>query len=687
MGGTKKVRFQLVSMFALVILGTSAPIAMASIADIEGATITPSSTQAGGHPDWKVEIGFEDPTAATSPEWIVFERFPGWLNPLGVARCSSEDFATAECPPGSQVGLMTIKGTYEGTKQVLGTVPIYSLATSVTFGSLGFRVPLFDAPATSSLGLRPIDDGLTWKIGPLPEEAVISSLKAELWGVPADPAHDASRFPTGSLASPAGCPGIEGTGCMAGTASDQPLVPFTIHPTRCVDVEHTYIRAWSFPEEEHSFPAESGVTTPAGSGCKNLSFDPAFELDPTTSIANEFSGLDLQVTVPQALSPSAATPGELSGASFQLPEGFEFIREPPPGLAFCTEAQAGFFNLAEESCPANSKVGIASVDLSTTPGPLLGNIYLGTPGFYDSRLYFLTSNYGLRLKQVLKLKEDEVTGRWTASFVQPELPIESYELHVNGGEDGLFLTPIYCEDYPVPALFESWAGEALDRELQGSFTIDEGPGGAPCLGPASEVAVDLQPGTILADGLAESTAHLEVLDNNGTPIPGELLDLSSSDAGQQLGTVEELGDGTYEALIQASSTPGTSTITATDLTAEDELSGSAHLVQLDPNPPLAKPAPRGVDPLPPPVEVAPNVRFSKKPARHTANRRPTFRFRSNAAMAKFECALDKASFRSCSSPLTLPRLSFGGHSFRVRAHISGAAPGMPAAYRFTIQHR
>jgi len=687
MGGGRRIRFELASIFTLVILGVWAPTASALIADIEAAAITPSSTQAGGHPDWKVEIAFEDPTAASSPEWIVFERFPGWLNPRGIARCSSAAFAAAECPPGSQVGLMTLKGTYEGTKQLLGTVPIYSLVTSQAFGELGFRVPLFNTPATSSLGLRGADNGLTWKIGPLPEEAAISSLKAELWGVPADPAHDASRFPAGSLASPAGCPGIEGTGCMDGTVSDQPLVPFTIHPTRCVSNENTYIKAWSFPEEKDSFPAESQVTTPPGSGCNLLAFDPAFDVGPTTSVANEFSGLELQVTVPQTLSASGLTPGALSSAEIRLPEGFELSGDLPPGLAFCTEEEVGFGDVEEEACPAASKVGTASVDLSITPGPLLGNIYLGAPGFYDFRLFFVTSGYGLRLKQVLKLREDEETGRLVASLVQPPLPIESYDLDVFGGEDGLFLTPIYCDDYPVPALFETYAGEAFDRQMQGTFTIDEGPGGAPCLGPAEEVVVELQPATILADGQAESVAHLEVLDANGTPIPGELLELSSSDPGQQLGPVEELGDGTYEASIQASSTPGTATITATDLTAEPPLSGSAQLIQTDPNPP--RPTPPTVVPQPPapPVQLAPTVKLSKKPSRHTTDRKPTFRFRSDVPGAKFECALNKAPFRPCSSPFTLPRLSLGAHRFRVRARISGQAPGVPTVYRFKVQRR
>jgi hypothetical protein len=692
MRGIGRVRFGLALAVALATIVVWPSGAGAFVAHIESASITPSATQAGGHPDLEVAISYEDPTPSTAPEWIVFEELPGWFNPWGLVRCSPADFAAAECPPSSQIGLMTLKGTYEGSKGLLGTVPIYSLATSDAFGELGFWVPLFNTPVTSSLSLRPVGSYPVWKIGPLPEEATISSLKAQLWGVPADPAHDASRFPTGSLAEPAGCPGIAGTSCTSGMPSGEPLVPFTIYATRCVDVGHTYIKTWSFPEEEPFNALESQVTTPAGTGCDKLSFDPAFEIGPTTTVADEFSGFDLQVTVPQTLTATALSPGELSEVTFVLPEEFALGAEPPPGLVACTEEEAGFFSQEEENCPAASKIGTAKVGLSITPEPLVGSIYLGTPAPNGSaRLFFLTSGSGLYLKQLLNLKEDEVTGALIASFVQPLMPIESYELHVFGGEEGLFLTPRYCGVYDVPGTFESWAGESFARQLEEVFEIATGPNGGPCLGPPAEVVVDLQPGTILADGHSQTSVHLAVLDENGTALPGELLELSSSDSGQLISPIEELEDGTYEATIRASSTPGTSVITATDFTTEPELFGSAHLTQLDPNP--TKQAPAAGSKSVPPAQAprvtprTPIVKFLQKPSHGTANRKPTFRFRADTSNAKFECALDKAAFRPCRSPLTFSRLPLGRHRFRVRAHVPGGTPGTPAVYRFTLRGR
>ena len=660
----------------------------AFVADIESASITASGTQAGGHPDLQVEISYEDPTPSTAPEWIVFSEFPGWFNPWGMVRCSPADFADAECPPSSQVGLMTLKGTYEGAKGPLGTVPIYSLATSQAFGELGFWVPRFNTPVTSSLTLRPVGSYPKWKIGPLPEEATISSLKAQLWGVPADPAHDAARFPVGSAADPAGCPGVEGTGCTAGMPSGEPLVPFTIYPTRCSHQEDTYIKTWSFPEEEPFNATEGQVPNATATGCDKLSFDPAFEIAPTTSVANEFSGFHLRVTVPQTLTATAPSPGELITGTFRLPEEFAIAAEPPPGLMACSEEEAAFFSQEEGACPPASKVGTVSIGLSITPEPLVGGLYQGTPGANDAaRLFFLTSGYGLRLKDLLTLKEDELTGALIGSFAQLAMPIESFELNLFGGEEGLFVTPRYCGEYTVPGEFESWAGESFTRQLQGSFEITSGPFGGPCLGPPSKVSVDLQPGSIPADGHSQATVHLAVLDAGGTPIPGELLELSSSDAGQKLGPVEELEDGTYEASITASSRPGPSTITATDFTAEPELTGSATLVQLDTNPPAQAPQASPIPPERTPRTQPPTVTFSKKPPHRTFNRKPTFRFQADPPQAKFECALDKAAFRACKTPLTLPRLPLGTHRLRVRACLPGDSPGMPTIYRFTIRRR
>lgn len=96
---------------------------------------------------------------------------------------------------------------------------------------------------------------------------------------------------------------------------------------------------------------------------------------------------------------------------------------------------------------------------------------------------------------------------------------------------------------------------------------------------------------------------------------------------------------------------------------------------------VAAPAPT---PPPPLVPVTPQTLFAKKPPARTHDRTPTFRFRSDLAGASFECAVDRARFKPCRSPFTTKRLSFGRHSFAVRATAGGIADTTPLTIRFKV---
>jgi hypothetical protein len=89
-----------------------------------------------------------------------------------------------------------------------------------------------------------------------------------------------------------------------------------------------------------------------------------------------------------------------------------------------------------------------------------------------------------------------------------------------------------------------------------------------------------------------------------------------------------------------------------------------------------------------PGRGAPATRLTHEPSKRTRDRTPTFRFRADEADARFECRVDRQSFRACRSPFTVRRRPPGPHAFRVRAiDDSGQIDSSAATYLFTILPR
>ena len=95
------------------------------------------------------------------------------------------------------------------------------------------------------------------------------------------------------------------------------------------------------------------------------------------------------------------------------------------------------------------------------------------------------------------------------------------------------------------------------------------------------VSMSLAPAKITADGLATTVATAAVTED-GNPVAGDLVAISSSDGGEKVGAVVDHGDGTYTATITASEAVGTPTVTATDVSDALMPSGAANLTQAPP---------------------------------------------------------------------------------------------------------
>ncbi len=135
-----------------------------------------------------------------------------------------------------------------------------------------------------------------------------------------------------------------------------------------------------------------------------------------------------------------------------------------------------------------------------------------------------------------------------------------------------------------PATGVSSACRSRYRLLAAALTLLCGVALAPAAqarGPAAHMTLTLSPPLISADGSSQTTATATITDASGGPVRGEVVAISSSDFRQAISPepATDNGDGTYTATITSSSTPGASTISATDVTTAQVAPASATLTQ------------------------------------------------------------------------------------------------------------
>jgi hypothetical protein len=225
-------RLALCALLALIAVG-AADAGRAAASMSLGTEFNLSSYQAGGHPD--AEISFTVASASgETVKRVDFVPNAGFtLEPASLPSCSNLTFANGQCGPGTQLGVVTVRGAHEGNANYLfGTAPLYNLTPlSNQFVRVGFLIPTIEEPvvAIGTLLTEPefpaLDPYLLrLTLDQLPQEAALSSVKMSLWGVPAAAGHDAARFPQGS----SGCPGSETTSCNTPTPSGLTEAPLTL---------------------------------------------------------------------------------------------------------------------------------------------------------------------------------------------------------------------------------------------------------------------------------------------------------------------------------------------------------------------------------------------------------------------------------------------------------------------------
>jgi hypothetical protein len=190
--------------------------------------------------------------------------------------------------------------------------------------------------------------------------------KVTIWGVPADPGHDAERGLCITVDNPSDtCP------------ATAPPVPFFSLPTSCAgEPQNWNLRAdsWQSPTVDHTAVATTGAIT----GCENVPFNAALTARPTVSTAGEPTGLAVKLTTPQNANPFGLAQAHLRTAEVQLPEGTAISPSSADGLSACTDEQIALRSAAASTCPAAAKIGTVAIDTPLLDEPLRGSVYVGS---------------------------------------------------------------------------------------------------------------------------------------------------------------------------------------------------------------------------------------------------------------------------------------------------------------------
>ena len=171
---------------------------------------------------------------------------------------SNADFAREDCPADSQIGVahptVDLNGYF-----TFGPFedPVYNLEPRPNqAGLIGWLTPLFNTPVYHVISARTgTDYGLDVLTDGVEQILPIVKFNEELWGVPAEPIHDAERF---------------GPNYTPGYSSNSPLIPFLQNPTSCGGKLISTLDAASYDGTKGEATAEWPETT----GCDGSASTP-----------------------------------------------------------------------------------------------------------------------------------------------------------------------------------------------------------------------------------------------------------------------------------------------------------------------------------------------------------------------------------------------------------------------------
>ncbi len=411
--------------------------------------------RAAAHPD-VLRMSFAFNSIGDEPDGnvkdIEFELPAGLVgDPRAIPTCPRAGFtivdSVPDCPPGSQLGIVTLDQTdFASTLQIFNIDPAADALAAFGFKNILFSGRLFAR-------VREDGEGFTISMSRVIQDFPLLSADMELWGVPADHRFESAEPRRPFLTMPTGCDGGPPTATMRANS-------------------------WQEPDVWRSATTAAGGTPV---GCDTLPFDPRLELALDSRSTDTPTGADVRLALPQNDDPDERATARIREVRMSLPEGMALSPSAANGLTACPDEAVGLGTGTAPTCPRSSKLGTAEIASPLLREPLTGSLHLGRQlSDLTYRLFVVASRPGIDVKIGGTLLVDPDSGRLTTVLTGlPQVPFDRVELRFDGGPQAPLATPLTCGTRVAAATFDPHGG-GPERSSSTPVAIDRDPSGAPC---------------------------------------------------------------------------------------------------------------------------------------------------------------------------------------------------------------
>jgi hypothetical protein len=263
----------------------------------------------------------------------------------------------------------------------------------------------------------------------------------------------------------------------------------------------TLLKAASYEETAagESFPDGAGAylesPIPPGTSpksCNTIPYTPGLAVAPGTEETNSPAGASVTIAVPHIQQPTGQDDSTTKEATVTLPPGMGInpsAAAAPNNLKTCENGQFVVHSTTSISCPAESRIGTATITSAALPeGDLEGPVYIGKQEstdpasgneyriFIDAR----SDRYGVDVRLLGHVAADPTTGRLTTKVTEiPQVPFTSFRLDFVGGQHAVLSSPPTCGPNTGTAQMTPYSGNPAVTP-NASFSLHATPGGGAC---------------------------------------------------------------------------------------------------------------------------------------------------------------------------------------------------------------